>query len=366
MNLATSPTGQVIKSWIQRIDGGAELRYAVLENGAWSTTGLVASGDDWFINWADFPSVVPIDDATWAAHWLVRSADISYAYDVAIAVSTDGGSRWSNPIVPHTDGTPTEHGFVSLFPWQGGVGAVWLDGRKTINEYDADNPAASGMTLRAAVIQPDGTVASEALIDDLICDCCQTDVTLTPSGPLAAYRNRTTSEIRDIYVSGAQDGKWQPGFAANEDGWEIAGCPVNGPAVASDGSRVVLAWFTGADDIARVRVAFSADEGGSFAPAVDVVTGNTLGRVDALLATDGSAIIATLHGIGNGAAEVRLQRVGMDGTVHPPLVVAETSASRLSGFPRLAQTADGIVVAWTNVEGEATAVMAALVDPNRI
>lgn len=366
VNLATTPNGQVVMSWIQRTSNGAELRYSVLNDRTWSVAKVVAQGENWFINWADFPSVVPIDDETWAAHWLVRSADLSYAYDVALSVSTDAGQEWSAPISPHSDGTATEHGFVSLFPWQGNIGAVWLDGRKTVNEYDAENPTESGMTLRSAVVKRDGSLAGETLIDDLVCDCCQTDVTLAARGPVVAYRNRTANEIRDIFVGTTLEGTWRPAQSANDDGWEIAGCPVNGPALAADDSRVALSWFTGANETAIVRVAFSEDGGQTFGPAVDVAVAETLGRVDTVLTDDGSALVSSLHRIGNGRAEVRVQRVSPDGRVHASTTVAETSASRLSGFPRLALASQGLVVAWTDVQDEQTRVMTALVDPEQI
>ena len=58
-----------------------------------------------------------------------------------------------------------------------GSGFVWLDGRKMINEV-TDDPIESGMTLRAAFIDENGTLHNEQLVDELICDCCQTDVAI--------------------------------------------------------------------------------------------------------------------------------------------------------------------------------------------
>src|SRR3712207_8194276 len=60
---------------------------------------------------------------------LFRSGPGKYAYDVRIAQSADGGATWSPGVVPHRDGVPAEHGFVSLWPAGGdSLGAVWLDG----------------------------------------------------------------------------------------------------------------------------------------------------------------------------------------------------------------------------------------------
>lgn len=361
-NLSRTLDGRAVMSWLEPDGTGTALRFSLLDDDRWREAQTVASGTDWFVNWADFPSLVPIDDELWAAHWLVKSADLSYAYDVAIAISRDAGRSWSEPRVPHTDGTTTEHGFVSMFPAAGGIGALWLDGRKTVNEFDADDPQASGMTLRAAVLTAGGELTQEALVDELVCDCCQTDVALTDSGTVAAYRNRTAGEVRDIYVARNVGGLWQPGVAVADDGWRIAGCPVNGPAIAARGQDVAVAWFTAADAVPALRIAFSTDGGAQFGAARDLARGDTLGRVDLLLLEDGSAVVSSLRDSGNGSAEVRLRRVTAAGERGRPLVVATTSAGRLSGFPRLALLRDRIVVAWNDATDSATQVRSALVD----
>ena len=184
-NLAAGPDGTTVLSWIEPEGTGHALRYSVFDDHAWSDTRTVVTGDNWFVNWADFPSVVPVSDSDWAAHWLVRREAGGYAYDIHAAFSADGGKSWSQPFLPHTDDTDTEHGFVTIFPDLDGIGMVWLDGRKFVNEYDENDVAASGMTLRSAVFDLDGIAKNEVLVDDLICDCCQTDVAVTSRGPVA-------------------------------------------------------------------------------------------------------------------------------------------------------------------------------------
>ena len=71
-----------------------------------------------------------VADGSLAAHWLVKSGSGTYAYDVNISRSKDGGRTWDRPFIPHTDGTQTEHGFVSLLPLRDGrLGAVWVEGQ---------------------------------------------------------------------------------------------------------------------------------------------------------------------------------------------------------------------------------------------
>ena len=121
-NLTVSPDGRAHLSWIERLgEGRFSLRFATLEKTApekyeWSSPRVIAEGSNWFVNWADFPSMIALPDGSLAAHWLVRSGTGTYAYDVNISRSFDGGKTWSKPFVPHRDGTQTEHGFVSLFP----------------------------------------------------------------------------------------------------------------------------------------------------------------------------------------------------------------------------------------------------------
>ena len=38
------------------------------------------------------------------------------------------------------------------------------------------------------------------ILDQRVCDCCQTSVAKTQDGPVAIYRDRSEEEIRDIYM----------------------------------------------------------------------------------------------------------------------------------------------------------------------
>jgi len=129
--LSAGSDGRVYLSWVE--PGSATkhaLRFSVLEGDAWSAPREVAAGDDWFVNWADFPSVVEVGGRALMAHWLEKNGAGTFAYSVNLRRSADGGRTWATPVVPHRDGTETEHGFVSLVPWEDGrVAAAWLDGR---------------------------------------------------------------------------------------------------------------------------------------------------------------------------------------------------------------------------------------------
>ena len=354
-HLAQGPGGAVVLSWLEREskDGPVALRYSSLTDGQWQTGTTITRGEHWFVNWADFPSVSPITSDLWAAHWLQKKPGGTYAYDVAISLSQDAGKSWSEPMTPHTDNTRTEHGFVSLFPWQDGVGALWLDGR---------NMESGGMTLRAAVISPGLSITSENLVDDLVCDCCQTDVALVPTGPIAVYRNRTSDEIRDIYISRAIDGHWEEGRAVGDDGWETAACPVNGPAIAASGSEVVVAWFTMANDIARVRYARSSDGAASFSTPIDIDAEQANGRVDVALLDNGNAVVSWLRTGTDNQGELAIRVVSKTGKLGAVQMIAPTSTNRPAGFPQMISTGAQLVFAWTDTSGDQPSVQTALLD----
>jgi hypothetical protein len=344
-NLATGPDGRVYLSWIEpQGDSAHALRFSTLGDDGWSAPRTIARRPDFFVNWADFPSLVPLSGRTLAAHWLQRSGRAKYAYEVRITRSSDGGETWSEPLVPHRDGTATEHGFVSLFPFRDSLGAIWLDGR---NFARAAKGESANMMLVMTAIAPAGAAGAERVLDDRVCDCCQTSLAMASSGPVVAYRDRLDGEIRDISVVRWSDGGWSQASVVHADNWKIDACPVNGPAIAASGNRVAVAWFTSARDSARVYLASSTDAGVSFGAPIHIDDGNPVGRVDVELDDQGGAIVSWMEFTSGQQADVRVRRVSIDGVPGASTVVARTTGTRASGFPRMATRGDELIFAWT-------------------
>jgi hypothetical protein len=279
-------------------------------------------------------------------HWLQRSSGGKYSYDVMIRQSVDGGASWSEPRKLHDDDVAAEHGFTSFFAADGdSVEAVWLDGRATAG---GDHEGHRGsMQLGNGRIGPDGGVSASSMIDNRICDCCQTSAAMTARGPVVVYRDRSPDEIRDIAILRRVDGKWTEPARVHADEWHIEGCPVNGPSIVADGERVAVAWFTGARDTARVNVAFSTDAGATFGAPVRVDDGKPAGRVDVEFDNAGRALVSWLERVGEDGAEVRVRAVSPDGKSSAPITVASSAAARASGFPRMVRAGNEIVFAWT-------------------
>ncbi len=368
-NLFTGTDGQIYLSWIRFVNDTTDaLMLATLEGDRWSAPLMVAEGSDWFVNWADFPSLAayPGSDRL-AAHWLQKSAGGTFDYDIHIAQSRDGGRTWGPSFIPHRDGLPAEHGFVTLLPLATDrMLAVWLDGRHTKPAESAagqdhnnhGDHGAGPMTLRAAVFDPAGNLFDEAELDDRVCDCCQTDAALTDLGPVVIYRDRSEEEVRDIYLTRRLDGVWTEPRPLFTDHWRIAGCPVNGPAIDADGQTVAAAWFSGAGGQDQVKVAFSTDAGATFGAPVRLDDGRPLGRVDLLLIDRQTALVTWLENADQGA-NIRAVRVSPAGIQGPPVTLVRTSESRQSGFPILAGNGTDILLAWTAVDSSSTRVRTA-------
>lgn len=346
--------GALWMSWLERqADSSVALKVATLgASGAWGAPHTVVQRRDLFVNWADFPSVVPLSDGRLLAHWLQRSGDGRYAYDVRIAESKDGGATWSESVIPHAQGVPAEHGFVTVLPTaDGGAGIMLLDG--TAGALAAAAAKKAGHDGHAGAMQlgyaswVNGGVAETRIIDAKTCDCCQTTAAMTTRGPVVVYRDRSDDEIRDMSVVRLVDGKWTEPVALHQDGWKIDYCPVNGPSASAVGDTVAVAWFTGAQDTSRVRVAFSTDAGATFSAPVRADDGLPAGRVDIEMLSGDAALVSWIERQGGDTAQVRMRVVKRDGTVEPAIVVSPSSGARSSGFPRMARDGDGVTIAFT-------------------
>ena len=168
----------------------------------------------------------------------------------------------------------------------------------------------------------------------------------TTDGFFVAYRDRSPDEIRDIGFVRYANGTWTEPAPLHDDGWQIAGCPVNGPQVAAQHGQVAVAWFTAAGDEGKVQVVFSDDDGASFGDPVRIDEGHPVGRVDIEAIGDGVVVSWIERGEG-GRGAVKLRRVSASGTMTTPISLGETSAGRASGFPRMATVDAEVFVTWT-------------------
>ncbi len=361
-NWFLSPQNSLYLSWTEHLqDGQVSLRFRSWADSAWAETHTVATGQDWFVNWADFPalSVFPGSDFNLLAHFLQkRTGGKTYDYDVKLALSVDQGSHFRILDGLH-DTIPAEHGFVTLLPFSyDKILVAWLDGSQmssgTQDHRGHDDPMAheGSMTLRAALVSVNGEIGQNQVIDDRVCECCQTDATMTGRGPVIIYRNRNEQEERDIYSVRYVSGQWTAPQPVYEDHWKIPGCPVNGPAIASRGNQLAIAWYTEAGGQPMVKAIFSNNAGETYGEPVEIATGNTFGRVDIAWIDAGRVAVSYLEKTDNknqDEALIKLAVLSPEGQRLSDHNLAETSTKRKSGFPVIESRDSTLYLAYTRI-----------------
>lgn len=360
--VADAANQRFLLSWQERLlEGCARLQVATLSiAGELGEAREVARGCDWFVNWADHPQIAVADNGGWWAFWLQKEGAGTYHYGIRVVHSQDQGATWSAPITPHDDGTLSEHGFVSMAPdGADRMRLVWLDGRRAAAAHPAEADLHEGhgghegaMSLRAAVLDSSGRIREGVELDARTCSCCWTALLRRPNGSyLAAWRDRSEHEIRDIALARRDRSGWQVSGLVHADNWKINACPVNGPALAQQGERVFVAWSTmpNASDMAvRLRALDAEDlplrvEQG---PAV-------LGRVDAE-GFDGGVLLSWLGAGAPGESVLRLGLFDVDLGARQRIDVVALPAGRSIGVPRLAALEKAAVLVWTEPDPVST------------
>jgi hypothetical protein len=342
----TSSSKSAVLSWLDQDESATTLRFAERAAGSWSEPRTVSQGKDWFITAADVPSVLRLKNGTLVANWYPTTDESIEAYDTSLSYSRDDGKTWAKAFSPHHDGTKTQHGFVSLLELgDGGLGMIWLDGRD--QEQNTTDPLGGSMALYFASFDPAWKQTTEGVVNARVCECCQTAAVMTADGPLVAFRDRTTDEIRDIKVSRLESSQWSPEIGLHDDNWKIEACPINGPALSARGRQVAVAWFAAPNDDGHAFVAFSQDAGKTWGSAIRLDDAASLGRVDIEMLDDGSAIASWME-FANGRSQLKVRRISASGQRSPASDVP--GAGRVSGYPRMARSGDELLVAWTETE----------------
>jgi len=155
--------------------------------------------------------------------------------------STDGGKRWSNPVVINdSPGAPTEGLHSLAADEKGNLFAAWLDKRGGHGTalYGARSTDGGLTWSRNVKIyeSPDGT----------ICECCHPSAAIDENGLIYVMWRNWLAGSRDMYLTRSGDGI---GFSKPEklgDGtWPLNACPMDGGGLAVSGGRVITAWRRG-------------------------------------------------------------------------------------------------------------------------
>lgn len=374
-DLVAAADGTLLLSWLEPA-GEDALRFRLSRwNGdatsaAWAPPVTIAEGAGFFRNWADTPHVFALEDGSLWAHWLRSTGPSRMDYGIDLVRSDDGGSTWTTPQLVHPAGTPGDHGFVTFWPQsRDRLGIAWLDSRQKAaaghtghGNGGHEHAGSAAMMLRAAVYDGQAKQVGEWPLDVSTCDCCTTSSAITDRGVIVVYRGRSAGEIRDTRLVRFDGERWTAPRDVHADGWQIAGCPVNGPMVVADGATVWVAWYTEADGMPELRAARSDDAGDTFGVPVTLAKGTqVLGRLGLALAGD-HLLASWLEQAPDERQTLVLGRYDAAWKQAQRVGVATLSArGRASGIPRMQWQGDTAWLAWVDVEGEAPRVLGARV-----
>lgn len=345
-----SGEGSLSLSWISSNEGEkSTLNFSQFKEGKWINTQTMATGSDWFVNWADFPAHA-INENLILSSYLKKSDSGTYTYDVILSLQKLSGEKVKEDFLLHTDGVKAEHGFVSIIPNHNqGFFITWLDGRNTVDK-DLDGHH-KPMTIRFAEITNKGDVIDESELDSATCDCCQTSIAVTNKGPVVVYRDRSDKEVRDIYIARKTNGIWGVPTPIHNDGWEINGCPVNGPKVASNSNNLAVSWFTVSNEKPTVNLSFSKSNGASFGTPIKINDYDAIGRVDVAFLNPQEVLVSYIEGDDVGTY-LRIKKVSIDGKVSAPFTISKIDGGRNSGVPQLEILDNEAFIVWTVFEGK--------------
>ena len=345
-----SGEGSLSLSWISSNEGKkSTLNFSQLKEGKWINTQTMATGSNWFVNWADFPAHA-INENLILSSYLKKSDSGTYTYDVILSLQKLSGEKVKEDFLLHTDGVKAEHGFVSIIPNHNqGFFITWLDGRNTVDK-DLDGYH-KPMTIRFAEITNKGDIIDESELDSATCDCCQTSIAVTNKGPVVVYRDRSDKEVRDIYIARKINGIWGVPTPIHNDGWEINGCPVNGPKVASNSNNLAISWFTVSNEKPTVNLSFSKSNGASFGTPIKINDVDAIGRVDVAFLNPQEVLVSYIEGDDVGTY-LRIKKVSIDGKVSAPITISKIDGGRNSGVPQLEILDNEAFIVWTVFEGK--------------
>jgi hypothetical protein len=282
--------------------------------------------------------------------WCSKSGS---AARIRAARSRAGAATFAPAITVHAENLPGARGWASLArDPDGNAHVVWLDGR------NAGDRAAMAHGMRQdifhAIWRPDGSHEEVTVATD-VCFCCKTAVATAPSGVVyVAWRHIYPTNLRDIAVAHSTDGgkTFSAPVRVGEDGWQIAGCPDDGPALAVDAAGVLhVVWPTmvaGPHAVKGIFYSYSSDGGRTFAPRQRIDEEGS-GAAHPQVAAGGGRLAVVWDEAGS-SRRACLREVSSDrkGTAWTPVLgTVRVLSAGPAVYPAVAATASSLVAAWT-------------------
>jgi hypothetical protein len=250
-----SADGKVYLSWIESEKKGINkpkisFFYSTFEDNTFSKKIRVPIVDSAATHAEGMPRLAIKKDGSMIVTFELKKSNPTsrFGADLLYIFSKDG-LTWSKPTYVQTDRDPTKsHSFSKPIRIANGeIGVVWLDEKLTTK----------GRSVKFSKTSKDKGFGKEILIDNQACECCRIEAITDEKGGLYIfYRDLYEDGSRDMsYVYSKDNGKsFSKAQNVYVDKWQVNACPHSGPSATANNDQILMAWFTGKEDAAGIKV----------------------------------------------------------------------------------------------------------------
>lgn len=357
--------GSIALTLVEHSGDGARLHLLKAGPTTWTSARVMPLAEGWIDHPNEVPELLEFAPQRAIALWSGRATG-SYDLLSSTLIADSDGARWTPPAVVHNDATDTEHGLSTLIALDENQAlAIWLDGRG----YAASDTKTKHAALRSARVDSMGRVSARQVIDPKVCDCCPVVATMTQRGPIVVYRDRNDDEVRDLSFAHFSSEQWSSPQPIARDGWQINGCPMNGPSVSHHAGHTAVAWYSAAGERPRVWLSRSQGAAMEFAKKIRIDDGHPLGH-PALAQIDASTTAVIWLERSEARSELRLRTLRTLRTEKEPSTRNSTRVTLdpnadVEGMPQVLADGGRLIFAWTRA-GSPSRVQLAYADVGAI
>jgi len=280
--------------------------------------------------------------------------------DIKFARSMNFGKSFGPAIRVNDDKGKASQSFFSMeVAPDGKIFTAWLDGR----DKKSGKPGTSSFYIARSVDQGKSFEKNIKVSGD-VCPCCRAALAFGDNGEIfASWRHVYENNERIIVVATSLDGgqTWTNPVKVTKEGWKVNGCAHSGPTMKYVNGKIFISWYTGKDDKAAIKLAYSSDRGNSF-NLIEDIHGRTLDANHPNMIINGKEAWIIFQGRdpnqsgGWGREKAWLVRVKSDNEISKPSPLPSTGDG--VAYPYLIKGNGGRIYAtWTEVGQEGPQVM---------